>query len=52
MDTRLHRRMIEAHGVELKPIEDLCEMLREVEMGEEKPLRVLLQGNAHNNNQN
>ena len=43
-DTRLHRRIVEAHGVEKKPLEDLSEMLREVEMGEEKPIRVLLQG--------
>ena len=48
----MHRRLIEAHGVDRKPIRDLSEMLREVEIGEEKPLRVLLQGNAHNNNQN
>ena len=47
-DTRLHRRKIEAHGVELKPIQDLSEMLQEVKMGEEIPQRVLLQGNLCN----
>ena len=46
IDTRLHRKVTEAHGVDLKPIQDIAEMLREVEEGEGKPLRVLMQGNT------
>ena len=49
IETGLHRRMIEAHGVDLKPIQDIAEMLREVEMGEDKPLKVLLQGYTPSN---
>ena len=43
-DLSLQRRVAEAHGVEKRPIQDLAEMLREVKMGEETPLRVLLRG--------
>ena len=44
IDLSLQRRLSEAHGIDKKPIQDLAEMLREVKMGEETPLRVLLRG--------
>ena len=43
-DLSLQRRVAEAHGIEKKPIQDLAEMLREVKMGEDTPLRLLLRG--------
>ena len=50
-DLRLEKKLREAHGIEKRPIQDIAEMLREVKMGDEEPIRILLQGEQRNRNE-
>ena len=45
----LTRKLREAHGMERRAIHDMAEMLKDAKMGDEKPVRILLQGEIPKN---